>query len=158
MIARAHAVALFCALVPIGCAHAAVDGFDDSSTVVSDAGKDTSPQSPKDAAPAKDTWQPPPLDASVDLPDTSPVCSPKLSTGIPQCDTCEGQSCCLEDNACANDPQFSSLMNCYNACPMDGGIPDTNCMNACDQKYPSGATSFNAWGNCMQTNCANSCR
>ena len=91
-------------------------------------------------------------------PDTSPVCSPKLSTGIAKCDTCEGQSCCAEDNACANDPQFSSLMNCYNACPLDGGFPDPTCMSGCDKKYPSGANNFNAWGNCMQTNCATSCR
>ena len=158
VIARTYAVVLFCAFAPVGCAHAVVDGIDDTSAVIADAGKDASPHLPKDAAPAKDTWQPQQPDAFVDEPDTSPVCSPKLSTGIAKCDTCEGQSCCAEDNACANDPQFSSLMNCYNACPLDGGFPDPTCMSGCDKKYQSGANNFNAWGNCMQTNCATSCR
>ena len=158
MIVRAHAVALFCAVGSlVGCAHAVVDGFDDSSNVVVDAGKDAAQQPPKDAGPGKDTWQPPPVDAS-DPPDTSPVCSPELSTGIAQCDTCVGQNCCPQDNACANDPQCGTLIDCYNQCPLDGGVPDTNCMNTCDSTYPSGAAELNSWGQCLQTNCANDCR
>lgn len=161
MIARAHAVGFFCVLGSVvGCAHGVVDAIDDTSTVHPDAGpaKDAAPQHPIDAAPAADTWQPP-QDSSVDLPDTSPVCSPKISTGIPQCDVCEGQNCCLEDNACANSQDCGNLINCYQNCvPNDGGPPDQTCMSTCDSNYPQGANLLNAWGSCLQTNCANDCR
>jgi hypothetical protein len=161
VVARAHAVGLFFVLGSLfGCAHAAVDlSTDDTSSIVPDAGHDSAVvQHPQKDASAADTSQSV-EDSSVEVPDSSPVCSPKFTTGIPQCDTCEGQNCCLEDNACANNSQCTNIVTCYDNCiPNDGGPPDPNCMSNCDSTYPQGATLLNAWGQCIQTNCANDCR
>lgn len=163
MNARALALASLCAFVHLGaCAYGAPLPDSDGPLGLSsdagphDSGKDAS--KPVADASAADTSMPD-QDVQVDPPDTSVACSLGMPTGLPMCDTCLGQNCCSQDNACATSTDCQSLVTCYDGClPSDGGPPDGTCLTTCDSTYPTGASILNALTSCLQGSCSTACR
>ena len=99
-------------------------------------------------------------DVSVDPPDVQQTtCSSlPLPTGMPQCDTCLGQSCCAEDQTCGNDQDCMAFISCINGCfnQVDGGV-DQTCESDCEAQYPNGANELSNLDMCMQNSCASPC-
>ena len=99
-------------------------------------------------------------DVSVDPPDVQQTtCSSlPLPTGMPQCDTCLGASCCAEDQACGNDQDCMAFISCVNGCfnQVDGGV-DQTCESSCQSQYPNGANELSNLDMCMQNSCASPC-
>jgi hypothetical protein len=94
------------------------------------------------------------------IPDVSqPTCSSlPLPTGDPVCDSCLGASCCSQDQACGNDNDCLSFINCEDNCiPLDGGPLDPTCESACETSYPTGANELNLLESCMSSLCRNDC-
>jgi len=137
-----------------GCAYGMANGDDtkqDAAIIHVDAGtKDV--KTPMEASSVQD---------AADEPDVSQVqtCDPlPLATGLPACDTCLGTSCCSEDQACGNDPDCMSYINCENNCiPLDGGVPDPQCESTCASTYPTGSNELSNLDTCMSTSCRNEC-
>ena len=100
-------------------------------------------------------------DVAVDPPDvqTTTTCtSLPLATGMQQCDTCLGASCCAEDQTCGNDQECMAFISCMNGCfnQVDGGI-DQNCQTSCESSYPNGVSELSNLDSCMQNSCAVDC-
>jgi hypothetical protein len=133
-----------------GCAYGTLDNNDfpplpDAAPIHADAGHDVSTVVPE--ASVQDV-------ATQDEPDVAVVeaCMPlPLPTGDPTCDSCIAASCCSEDEACGNDNDCLSLINCMSACT------DRNCQATCETTYPTGTNELNALDNCLENTCGTAC-
>jgi hypothetical protein len=185
-------VALVCPLVVVwlGCAYGPVEtSFQavtvaDSGAYKNDYGYDQpvvdASTMPDVAAPLADAV-PPPLDSAPDpidvaAPDVAPppACSLPLPTGMPSCDSCIGQSCCVEDQRCGNDPQCLDLIMCMSECEtapppppsgdagargLDAGDEDAaSCFVACEEQYPTAANELDQLDSCVGGSCGAACQ
>jgi hypothetical protein len=129
-----------------------VHPFHDGGTIIhADGGTKDAAKPPQDAAQK---------DSSVDPPDVEQTtCSQlPLGTGMPQCDTCLGASCCTEDQTCGNDQECMAFISCANNCfnQVDGGV-DQQCETTCESQYPSGVNELSNLDSCMQNSCGTAC-
>jgi hypothetical protein len=65
------------------------------------------------------------------------------------CIQCEFSQCCSEFTACQDDAQCANLANCVQQCGSQ------TCANQCASTYPSGVSTFNAFGDCLRSQCSN---
>jgi hypothetical protein len=120
---------------------------------------------PHDAATQIDAWTPgdagafdaATFDASPPDSSITQQCALSIGTGMPQCDTCLGQSCCAQDNACGNSPDCNSFLRCGNDCFSADGGPTQACFDACTTQYPTGSALIDALDACMSSSCATEC-
>ena len=124
----------------------------DGGVLHADGGAKDAAKPLQDAKPVEDTWVDPP-----DVQQTTCSSLP-LGTGMPQCDTCLGASCCTEDQTCGNDQECMAFISCVNPCfnQVDGGV-DQNCESQCETQYPNGVNELSNLDSCMQTSCATEC-
>jgi hypothetical protein len=121
---------------------------------------------------------PDPVDVAVDVGAPS-ACALPLSTGLPSCDSCIGQSCCAEDDTCGNDPDCLDLIMCMSECEtvppsppsgdaggrgLDAGAEDAGsddagtCLIACEERYPTGANELEQLDDCLGNSCSAACQ
>ena len=136
-----------------GCAYgnSGVDPFHkDAGVLHADGGKDA--KAPvKDAGPVEDVFQ-------DDVQEQTTCSSLPLGTGMPQCDSCLGASCCAEDQTCGNDQECMAFVSCVDNCfnQVDGGL-DQVCESTCESQYPNGVSELSNLDTCMQSSCAVDC-
>lgn len=124
------------------CTMRVVVGCSDSTSIVGgDAGEN-------DAAPeASDE------DASLDVADSAPTCTPASlpgSYGSKMCNECVAASCCAEVTACENDPLCKPLQRCLLDCLKD---PDGGgCYAMCMSNHPSGKKTWDTVEKCWFSN------
>ncbi len=147
--------AIACAAALGGCAYgnSGVQKWQhDGGIVAADGGaKDASKPIPE--ASTQDVSQDPP-----DVQQQTQCASLPLPTGMPQCDSCLGASCCAEDQTCGNDQDCMAFIGCMNNCfnTVDGGV-DPQCQSTCESQYPNGMSELSNLDSCMQTSCATDC-
>ncbi len=149
-------------LAGAGCAYG-VQSFDDGGphAKAQDAGatKDAGHLVTSDAGTTQDSGHVADDSGVFDPPDTGPLCSLSLPTGLQACDDCLGTSCCNEDNGCGQNQDCTAFLTCLDACfPLDGGAPDQTCADACSTDYPQGMQEFDQLSTCMQSFCNNECQ
>jgi len=123
----------------------------DAGVIVKADGGTKDAAKPQPDAHVEDTW--------VDPPDVQTTCSSlPLGTGMQQCDTCLGASCCSEDQTCGNDQECIAFIDCFNQCfnQVDGGM-DQTCEQACENQYPNGVAELSNLDMCMQNSCGTEC-
>jgi hypothetical protein len=124
----------------------------DGGVLHADGGTKDAAKPLQDAKPVEDNWVNP-----VDVQQTQCSSLP-LPTGMPQCDTCLGASCCAEDQTCGNDQECMAFISCIDGCfnQVDGGV-DQTCETSCESQYPNGANELSSLDACMQNSCASQC-
>jgi len=124
----------------------------DGGVLHADGGAKDAAKPQQDAQTQQDAW--------VDPPDVQQTqCSSlPLGTGIAQCDTCLGASCCDEDQTCGNDQECIAFIDCVNLCfnQVDGGM-DQVCEQSCESQYPNGVAELSNLDMCMQNSCSTAC-
>lgn len=75
-----------------------------------------------------------------------------FDSGTQMCNDCAASSCCSQAQACANSPTCNALVQCLNGC--NG---DKTCWNNCAQAYSSAVSTYNAFANCVSSNCSSQC-
>jgi hypothetical protein len=143
----------FCEACAYGQSEAQLDEHHDSGVVLhADAGAKDAAKPQQDAQVEQDVF--------VDPPDvlTTTCATLPLGTGIPECDTCIGSSCCNEDQACGNDQDCMGFISCINGCfnQVDGGV-DEDCESSCESDYPNGANELSNLDSCMENSCPSQC-
>jgi hypothetical protein len=71
----------------------------------------------------------------------------------PTCNACLDGSCCTQASACGASADCSTLFNCVQACAQG----DATCQNTCATNSPNGVATYNAFIDCMNTNCTTAC-
>lgn len=124
----------------------------DGGVIVKADGGSKDAAKPQQDAHVQDTWVDPP-----DVEQTTCSSLP-LGTGMQQCDSCLGASCCSEDQTCGNDQECIAFIDCANQCfnQVDGGM-DQNCEQTCESQYPNGVAELSNLDMCMQNSCATAC-
>ncbi len=80
---------------------------------------------------------------------------------MPACDTCLQGNCCQPYNACLDNADCVSLLDCLASCDAndagskDGGI--SPCESACVQAHVSGTTVLNEFEQCAGAYCVSPC-
>ena len=86
-------------------------------------------------------------------PASGSTCSLGITFSQPACNQCVSQSCCNEDNACAEDSDCRAVTACVKSC----SAGDTSCKNDCAQSHPSGTRHLTALASCVTAGCKSAC-
>ena len=104
-----------------------------------------------------------PPDAVVEAIDAACALHLPYSTKNKACNDCAAARCCVEMNACFDDPRCNDdYVNCALACALtDDAGPDggaiAECLADCASKHPAGKARYDAAIGCAEAQCKSSC-
>ncbi|HEY4016125.1 MAG TPA: hypothetical protein VGM06_22475 [Polyangiaceae bacterium] len=74
-----------------------------------------------------------------------------VQTSDALCAPCIVQNCCSQDTSCTDT--CTSLLDCTQGCASG----DTLCLGACENMWTAGLTAYQAFIQCVQASCTNTC-
>lgn len=77
-----------------------------------------------------------------------------LTSGDAQCDACQTSKCCNEAAACSNNAACGDILDCLNT----NNCTTQACFTMCENQYPAGKASEQAFFSCMSSKCSAACQ